>query len=198
LYETTHAAVDKYQPGPRVVDVTQNILDMAVQKVVERLSWRLLQESDATPASVGLPELLDLCIDGIAHKYLIVSAAYKVLEDVMEAQTISTYEKMWDLVEERKDKLSTRDIHSETGRPTKAALCLLRMCNALLRRVSKTHNSVFCGRILVFLSFTFALSERSAVNLTGKVSWFELRTLGWRRGSQCSFSVAERVEFDDF
>lgn len=43
------------------------------------------------------------------------------------------------------------------------------MCNALLRRLSKTHNSVFCGKILVFLSFTFSLSERSAVNLTGKV-----------------------------
>lgn len=43
------------------------------------------------------------------------------------------------------------------------------MCNALLRRLSKTHNSVFCGKILVFLSFTFALSERSAVNLMGKV-----------------------------
>ena len=44
------------------------------------------------------------------------------------------------------------------------------MCNALLRRLSKTHNSVFCGKILVFLSFTFALSERSAVNLTGKAN----------------------------
>lgn len=55
------------------------------------------------------------------------------------------------------------------GRTTKASLCLLKICNALLRRLSKTHNSVFCGKILVFLSFTFALSERSAVNLSGTV-----------------------------
>lgn len=56
-----------------------------------------------------------------------------------------------------------------SGRTTKASLCLLKMCNALLRRLSKTHNSVFCGKILVFLSFIFSLSERSAVNLSGKV-----------------------------
>ncbi|GMF26869.1 unnamed protein product [Phytophthora lilii] len=33
-----------------------------------------------------------------------------------------------------------------------------------------TDLTVFCGKILVFLSFTFALSERSAVNLTGKAN----------------------------
>lgn len=64
---------------------------------------------------------------------------------------------------------SQSDFIPEAGRNTKASLCLLKLCNALLRRLSKTHNSVFCGKILVFLSFTFALSERSAVNLMGKV-----------------------------
>lgn len=53
------------------------------------------------------------------------------------------------------------------------------MCNALLRRLSKTHNSVFCGKILVFLSFTFALSERSAVNLMGKVRTYYVWTSAW-------------------
>ncbi|KAJ0409674.1 hypothetical protein P43SY_008546 [Pythium insidiosum] len=145
-----------------------NVLDMAVQKVVEKLSWQLLKDPDATPVSVGVPELLDLCIDGIVHKCLNSTAAYKLLEDLMDGQTISTCEKLWDLLEERKQRLSSSDFIPESGRPTKASLCLLRLCNALLRRVSKTHNSVFCGRILVFLSFTFALSERSAVNLLGK------------------------------
>ena len=68
------------------------------------------------------------------------------------------------------DDQTQPDFIAEKGRTTKASLCLLRMCNALLRRLSKTQNSVFCGKILVFLSFTFALSERSAVNLTGKAN----------------------------
>lgn len=46
-------------------------------------------------------------------------------------------------------------------------LVLLRMCNELLRRLSKEINTVFCGRILMFLANTFPLGERSGVNLRG-------------------------------
>lgn len=41
------------------------------------------------------------------------------------------------------------------------------MCNVLLRRLSKETNTVFCGRILMFLANTFPLCERSGVNLRG-------------------------------
>ncbi|KAL4161544.1 hypothetical protein PRNP1_002098 [Phytophthora ramorum] len=167
LYSRTLGVVEELKT-PRPQEFTHNVLDLAVQKVVEKLSWKLMTESHATPSSVGVPALLDLCISGVTRKFLINSTPYKVLEDLMEGQTISTCEKVWDLLESRKDKLTTPEFIAEKGRTTKASLCLLRMCNALLRRLSKTHNSVFCGKILVFLSFTFALSERSAVNLTGK------------------------------
>lgn len=89
------------------VDFTHNILDVAVQKVVEKISWELLTVPDATPTSVGVPALLDLCIDGVVKKLLINSAPYKVLEDLMEGQTISNCEKLWDLLETRKEKLTT-------------------------------------------------------------------------------------------
>jgi hypothetical protein len=49
------------------------------------------------------------------------------------------------------------------------ALVLLRMLNDLLRRLSKTGNTtIFCGRILTFLSGVFPLGERSGVNLRGE------------------------------
>ncbi|RLN70203.1 hypothetical protein BBJ28_00020554, partial [Nothophytophthora sp. Chile5] len=179
LFSETFAVVDRDLKPPRPHEFTQNVLDLAMQKLVEHLSWSLLTESDATPRSVGVPALLDLCIAGVANGHLINNAPYKVLEDLMEGQTISTCEKLWDLLESRKEKLTkVRNmaigasvfIAKAPGHTTKASLCLLRMCNALLRRLSKTHNSVFCGKILVFLSFTFALSERSAVNHTGKAN----------------------------
>lgn len=168
LHAATLKGVKRSLDTPRSDDFAHNVLDLALQKVVEDLSWRLLTEPDATPESVGLPALLDLCIEGVVGQFLFNNAPYKVLEDLMEGQTISVCEKLWDLLEARKDKLTTPHFITK-GKPTKASLCLLRMCNALLRRLSKTHNSVFCGKILVFLSFTFSLSERSAVNLTGKV-----------------------------
>lgn len=48
------------------------------------------------------------------------------------------------------------------------ALVLLRTLNDLLRRVSKTgFGTMFCGRILNFMSSVYPLGERSGVNLRG-------------------------------
>jgi hypothetical protein len=93
--------------APRPQEFTHSVLDMAVQKVVEKLSWKLMTEAHASPSSVGVPALLDLCIAGVASNLLVNSTPYKVLEDLMEGQTISTCEKVWELLESRKDKLTT-------------------------------------------------------------------------------------------
>ena len=46
-----------------------------------------------------------------------------------------------------------------------AKINLLRICNDLLRRLSRTQNTVFCGRILLFLAKFFPFSERSGLNV---------------------------------
>jgi hypothetical protein len=46
-------------------------------------------------------------------------------------------------------------------------LALLRACNVLLSRLSKSQDAVFCGRILSFTSSAFSLGARSGVNLRG-------------------------------
>lgn len=49
------------------------------------------------------------------------------------------------------------------------ALTLLRTLNDLLRRLSKMGaTTMFCGKILMFLSGVFPLGERSGVNLRGE------------------------------
>ncbi|CAF2873707.1 unnamed protein product [Rotaria sp. Silwood2] len=44
---------------------------------------------------------------------------------------------------------------------------LLRMCNDLLKRLSKTQKTVFSGRILTFLAQLFPLNEKSGLNQIG-------------------------------
>ena len=44
---------------------------------------------------------------------------------------------------------------------------LLRMCNNLLRRLSTLRNTVFCGRIQLFLAQLLPLDEKSALNIMG-------------------------------
>lgn len=47
------------------------------------------------------------------------------------------------------------------------ALLILKMCNDLLRRLSRSTHTVFCGRIIMFLSSVFPIGDQSSVNLRG-------------------------------
>lgn len=82
-----------------------------------------------------------------------------MLEEMMDTQTISGCDTLFTFLESHRKRM--------TARMTKGQ-ALLRLCNELLRRLSKTEDTVFCGRILIFLSLVFPLSERSAVNLRGE------------------------------
>jgi THO complex subunit 1 transcription elongation factor len=92
-----------------------------------------------------------------------------VLQDLLETQTIASCSHIFSWIEARAERL-TEDLVPQKGK----ALVLLRTLNDLLRRLSKMGSTtIFCGRILTFLSAVFPLGERSGVNLRGEYgpSW---------------------------
>ena len=96
-----------------------------------------------------------------------------VLQDLLETQTIASCSHIFSWIEARAEKL-TEDLVPQKGK----ALILLRTLNDLLRRLSKMGSTtIFCGRILTFLSAVFPLGERSGVNLRGEYgpSWEGVR-----------------------
>lgn len=50
----------------------------------------------------------------------------------------------------------------------KKYLIILRSCNELLRRLSRAEDTVFCGRVFIFLFQSFPLGDKSSVNLRGE------------------------------
>lgn len=79
------------------------------------------------------------------------------------------------------------------------ALILLRTLNDLLRRLSKMGTTtIFCGRILTFLSGVFPLGERSGVNLRGEYgpTWERVR-LAKKDGSEKVEQSEGNIEADD-
>lgn len=91
------------------------------------------------------------------------SMPFTLLEEVFDTQTIPAAQRLFSYLETRVDRL-TAGMESGKGK----ALVLLRLCNELLRRLSKAEDTIFCGRILIFLSKSFPIHERSAVNLRGE------------------------------
>lgn len=47
---------------------------------------------------------------------------------------------------------------------------MLKTCNFLLKKLSKSSDTEFCGRVLLFLAAIYPISEKSAVNLAGKIN----------------------------
>lgn len=89
---------------------------------------------------------------------------FTVLFDLLETQTIASCSHIFSWIELRADRL-TEGMVPQKGK----ALVLLRTLNDLLRRLSKIGNTtLFCGRILTFMSQVFPLGERSGVNLRGE------------------------------
>jgi hypothetical protein len=92
------------------------------------------------------------------------SFPFGVLQDLLETQTIPSCSHVFAWIEARARAL-TADMVPQKGK----ALVILRTLNDLLRRLSKMGaNTIFCGRILTFLSAVFPLGERSGVNLRGE------------------------------
>jgi len=83
----------------------------------------------------------------------------QVLGDVFEILPIAKCEIFFKIVE--KEVATWRSSTFYTSIKNQ----LLRICNDLLRRLSRTQNTVFCGRILRFLASFFPFSERSGLNV---------------------------------
>lgn len=95
------------------------------------------------------------------------TVAFTLLEDACEMTTIGRLEAMWTLIEERRNDLYPL-VHASNMQ--RSRLSLLRVTSGLLRRLSRTLDTVLCGRILLFLAFILPLSERSGVNVTGLIN----------------------------
>ncbi len=82
-----------------------------------------------------------------------------LLSDIFDCQTLDQCQQLFVLVENKvdvwKEEVFFKNVKNQ----------LLRSCNDLLRRLSRSQNTVFCGRILVFLARFFPLFERSGLNL---------------------------------
>lgn len=103
--------------------------------------------------------LIYISIDCVTEGICSATSPFLLLGDVLDCLPLDQCEKIFSFVEENVATWKSNTFYS-AGKNY-----LLRMCNDLLRRLSKTQNTVFCGRIQLFLARLFPLSEKSGLNL---------------------------------
>lgn len=84
-----------------------------------------------------------------------------LIEELLDSQTISGCRKIFDYLESRRQKITSKHFASKK-------LVILRTCNELLRRLSRARDTAFCGRVFIFLFQSFPLGDKSSFNLRGE------------------------------
>jgi len=83
------------------------------------------------------------------------------VEELLDTQTIDGCRIVFDYLDSRRERITARHFKQKS-------LIILRACNELLRRLSRAEDTVFCGRVFIFLFQSFPLGDRSSVNLRGE------------------------------
>ncbi|KAB7503708.1 THO complex subunit 1 [Armadillidium nasatum] len=112
--------------------------------------------------------IVKVCINGVRLDLCLPTLPIFILSDVFDCITIQQCEELFEFIESNVSVLKEDLFFS---------LCknqVLRMCNDVLRRLSRSQNTIFCGRILLFLARFFPFSERSGLNL---ISEFNLENV---------------------
>ncbi|XP_042299019.1 THO complex subunit 1-like isoform X2 [Sceloporus undulatus] len=103
--------------------------------------------------------IISLVINGVTEGICTASTPFVLLGDVLDCLPLDQCDRIFTFVEKNVTTWKSNTFYS-AGKNY-----LLRMCNDLLRRLSKSQNTVFCGRIQLFLARLFPLSEKSGLNL---------------------------------
>lgn len=124
----------------------------------------LEKESDVTKLQKYVLFCIQTCRKGLTTPTMPVV----LLGDIFDVLTLDACEEMFTFVENEVN-VWKEDLFFVSCKNN-----LLRMCNDLLRRLSRSSATVFCGRILLFLAKFFPFSERSGLNI---VSEFNLENV---------------------
>uniref|UniRef100_A0A8C7IXD3 THO complex 1 n=1 Tax=Oncorhynchus kisutch TaxID=8019 RepID=A0A8C7IXD3_ONCKI len=103
--------------------------------------------------------ICNLCLSLVLAGICSATTPFLLLGDILDCLPLDQCDKIFSFVEENVSTWKSNSFY------TAGKNYLLRMCNDLLRRLSKSQNTVFCGRIQLFLARLFPLSEKSGLNL---------------------------------
>ena len=110
-----------------------------------------------------------------------------LVEELLDSQTIEGCHYVFDFLESRRERLVSKNFNSKN-------LIMLRMCNELLRRLSRAEDTVFCGRVFVWLFQSFPLGDKSSVNLRGE--FHTENTTTFDSAAQKSEDAVQPMEID--
>lgn len=159
--------------------------------VLDQVFRDLVKEAVVKGATLERYKLLiSLVIKSAIQGHCSPNLVFILLSDVFDCITLEQCDPLFTFVEE-KVSTWTMPLFFSAGKNL-----LLRMSNDLLRRLSTSQNTVFCGRIQLFLARLFPLSERSGLNLMSQFNYENITTYT-TSADQKDKTIGSEMEVDD-
>ncbi|KAL4746228.1 hypothetical protein BDW72DRAFT_38697 [Aspergillus terricola var. indicus] len=145
-----------------VKQLSQQTQSAAVEIVFRERFYGLLATTTIDdPEFVRIWNLLDVISVFSDNEQCEPGLIFWLIEELLDSQTIDGCRKVFDYLESRRERNTKKHFKQKS-------LIILRTCNELLRRLSRAEDTVFCGRVFIFLFQSFPLGDKSAVNLRGE------------------------------
>ncbi|VVC96333.1 unnamed protein product [Leptidea sinapis] len=138
-----------------------------------------------------LENYISFCIESCRRSMVTPTMPVVLLGDIFDALTLNKCEMLFAYVE------NGVNIWREELFFMACKNNLLRMCNDLLRRLSRSQNTVFCGRILLFLAKFFPFSERSGLNIVSEFNLENITEFGGDNSSTLKDVLDEEIVVDN-
>ncbi|OKL62078.1 hypothetical protein UA08_02723 [Talaromyces atroroseus] len=134
----------------------------AVETAFREKFYELLASTSIDdPAFVNIWNLLDIVSIFSDNEQCEAGLIFWLIEELLDSQTVDGCRKVFDYLESRREINTAKHFESKK-------LIILRSCNELLRRLSRAEDTVFCGRVFIYMFQSFPLGDKSSVNLRGE------------------------------
>ncbi|KAL9130352.1 MAG: hypothetical protein Q9217_001454 [Psora testacea] len=131
------------------------------------------------PAFDQVWDLFDLVAILSDLEYCEPGLLFWLVEELLDSQTIEGCRIVFDYLDSRRERITAKHFKQKS-------LIILRACNELLRRLSRAEDTVFCGRVFIFLFQSFPLGDRSSVNLRGEYHVENVTSFGYVQAQEAN------------
>ncbi|KAF2033660.1 nuclear matrix protein [Setomelanomma holmii] len=134
---------------------------LAVESAAKSLFYSYLGSTQIDePAFVTIWNLLDVLQYCGDRELCSPQSILLLIEELLDSQSIEGCRTVFNFLESRREAIIAINSKNKD-------LVILRLCNELLRRLSRAEDPVFCGRVYIFMFQSFPLGDKSSVNLRG-------------------------------
>ncbi|MCP9263768.1 THO complex subunit 1 [Dirofilaria immitis] len=140
------------------------VIRLTIENAIHRKAFEIAQHANNEQESL-LRQLLAVAFQAAKEDFCAKGTTVAVVQDIFDVSPVKRCEELFIIVEDNLPQWKMGIFYE----PCKNMI--LRMCNDLLKRLSRTVDTSFCGRILVLLAHALPLCEKSGLNL---VSHFNL------------------------